>query len=146
MPPINSPTARCCRVPYFPRLRALALFGRRPPQRVDSLVMPASENLHMSGSCTRSRTSYVAVAEMGLCDICGMALLSHVSSSSSPSGLRPNVISDVANDLCHRNDLCLDLCRRAPWPHSQLTTRPVRYRAQRSRLDVRSRHANLEFV
>jgi hypothetical protein len=30
--------------PYFPRLRALALFGRRPPQRVDSLVMPASEN------------------------------------------------------------------------------------------------------
>ncbi len=35
-----------CRVPYFPRLRALALFGRRPPPRVDSLVMPASENLH----------------------------------------------------------------------------------------------------
>jgi hypothetical protein len=27
----------------------LALFGRRPPQRVDSLVMPASENLHMIG-------------------------------------------------------------------------------------------------
>jgi hypothetical protein len=24
----------------------LALFGRRSPQRVDSLVMPASENLH----------------------------------------------------------------------------------------------------
>src|SRR6266436_5411074 len=35
-------------VPHFPRFRALALFGRRPPQRVDSLVMPASENLHMS--------------------------------------------------------------------------------------------------
>jgi hypothetical protein len=33
-------------VPNFPRLRALALFGRRPPQRVDSLLMPASENLH----------------------------------------------------------------------------------------------------
>ena len=30
----------------LPRLRALALFGRRSPQRVDSLVMPASENLH----------------------------------------------------------------------------------------------------
>jgi hypothetical protein len=27
----------------------LALFGRRPPQRVDSLLMPASENLHRSG-------------------------------------------------------------------------------------------------
>jgi hypothetical protein len=25
----------------------LALFGRRSPQRVDSLVMPASENLHI---------------------------------------------------------------------------------------------------
>jgi hypothetical protein len=28
----------------------LALFGRRPPQRVDSLLMPASENLHNNGS------------------------------------------------------------------------------------------------
>jgi hypothetical protein len=28
----------------------LALFGRRPPQRVDSLLMPASENLHNIGS------------------------------------------------------------------------------------------------
>src|SRR6266481_1547335 len=28
-------------VPHFPRFRALALFGRRPPQCVDSLVMPA---------------------------------------------------------------------------------------------------------
>src|SRR3984893_9463467 len=36
-------------VPHSPRLRALALFGRRPPQLVDSLVMPASENLHTSG-------------------------------------------------------------------------------------------------
>src|SRR5713101_1268015 len=37
-------------MPHFPRFRALALFGRRPPQRVDSLVMPASENLHIVGS------------------------------------------------------------------------------------------------
>src|SRR5882757_10582875 len=36
-------------VPHFPRFRALALFGRRPPHRVDSLVMPASENLHNTG-------------------------------------------------------------------------------------------------
>src|SRR5467141_1016365 len=35
----------CC----GPRFRALALFGRRPQERVDSLVMPASENLHRSG-------------------------------------------------------------------------------------------------
>src|SRR5467141_2768178 len=37
-------------VPHFPRFRALALFGRRSPQCVDSLVMPASENLHNSGA------------------------------------------------------------------------------------------------
>src|ERR1700686_820490 len=40
-------------VPHFPRLRALALFGRRPPQLVDSLVLPASENLHTNGHPAR---------------------------------------------------------------------------------------------
>jgi hypothetical protein len=49
-PTLNPHSTRCQPVPNFPRLRALALFGRRPPQRVDSLLMPASENLHMSGS------------------------------------------------------------------------------------------------
>jgi hypothetical protein len=44
-------------VPHFPRFRALALFGRRPLQRVDSLVMPASENLHRNGPDDRKRTS-----------------------------------------------------------------------------------------
>jgi hypothetical protein len=29
-----------------PRFRALALFGRRPPERVVGIVVPASENLH----------------------------------------------------------------------------------------------------
>jgi hypothetical protein len=33
-------------VPNTPRFRALALFGRRPPERVDDLCIPASENLH----------------------------------------------------------------------------------------------------
>src|SRR5258708_7101450 len=42
-------------VPHFPRLRALALFGRRPPQLVDSLVMPASENLHTGRLMHRSK-------------------------------------------------------------------------------------------
>ena len=35
-----------------PRFRALVLFGRRPHQRVDSLVMPATENLHTSAVST----------------------------------------------------------------------------------------------
>jgi hypothetical protein len=41
-------------VPNFPRLRALALFGRRPPQRVEGFVMPASKNLHTTGHAVRS--------------------------------------------------------------------------------------------
>src|SRR3989454_12591818 len=36
--------------PHTPRFRALALFGRRPPERVDDLGIPASENLHINGS------------------------------------------------------------------------------------------------
>ena len=35
-------------VPNTPRFRALALFRRRPPERVDDLDIPASENLHTS--------------------------------------------------------------------------------------------------
>ena len=35
--------------PNFPRLRALALFGRRPPECEAPLVIPASKNLHRTG-------------------------------------------------------------------------------------------------
>src|SRR5207342_2662935 len=50
-PPTYDPhSTRCTAGATLPRLRALALFGRRPPQRVDSLLMPASENLHRTGS------------------------------------------------------------------------------------------------
>jgi len=53
VPRLNLRSARGTAVPHFPRFRALALFGRRPPQRVDSLVMPAhsrppSSHLSMS--------------------------------------------------------------------------------------------------
>ena len=33
-------------MPHTPQFRALALFGRRLPKRVDGLGVPASENLH----------------------------------------------------------------------------------------------------
>src|SRR6266849_9129056 len=50
VPRLNLHSARAAPpVPHFPRFRALALFGRRSPQCVDSLVMPASENLHRTG-------------------------------------------------------------------------------------------------
>src|ERR1700686_3544399 len=44
-------------VPHFPRFRALALFGRRPQERVDSVV-PASKNLHTSGLMHRSKITF----------------------------------------------------------------------------------------
>src|SRR5882757_1552427 len=53
-------------VPHFPRFRALALFGRRPPQRVDSLVMPASENLHNNGLMQAQETANPRPAAVGL--------------------------------------------------------------------------------
>ena len=47
----NPHRARCTVAPHRPRFRALALFGRRPPQRVDSLIIagvrkPAQERPH----------------------------------------------------------------------------------------------------
>jgi hypothetical protein len=47
-------------VPNFPRLRALALFGRRPPQRVERFFMPASKNLHKSRHPRNERVRQLA--------------------------------------------------------------------------------------
>jgi hypothetical protein len=41
-------------VPHTPRFPALALFGRRPPERVDDLCIPASENLHTNRQSPRT--------------------------------------------------------------------------------------------
>src|ERR1700730_5984869 len=62
--PIAEPAARPTEA-YLPRFRALALFERRPPERVDSSSLPASENLHRSGldtlassgSCHRTKAA-----------------------------------------------------------------------------------------
>ena len=54
--PIAEPAARPNRA-SLPRFRALALFGRRPPERVESSVIPASENLHRSRLMYRSKDS-----------------------------------------------------------------------------------------
>jgi hypothetical protein len=48
-------------VPRTPRFRALALFGRRPSERVDGLGIPASENLHMSRRQPLPRISKVGL-------------------------------------------------------------------------------------
>src|SRR6476661_2789485 len=39
----NPHSVRCTAATHLPRFRALALLGRRPPQRVDDIVIPASE-------------------------------------------------------------------------------------------------------
>ena len=38
-------------MPHFPRFRALALFRRRSPERIQGSSLPASENLHKRGLC-----------------------------------------------------------------------------------------------
>ncbi len=45
----NPHSARSTAPANVPRFRALALFGRRPPQCVEGFVMPASKNLHNNG-------------------------------------------------------------------------------------------------
>ena len=61
----------------LPRLRALALFGRRPPQRVDSLLMPASENLHNNGRPELDRP----------CRLCAISGIMHGSKSGAGRAL-----------------------------------------------------------
>src|SRR6202163_3800498 len=48
----NPHSARGTAPAYVPRFRALALFGRRPQERVEGFVMPASKNLHKSRQMT----------------------------------------------------------------------------------------------
>ena len=49
--PVLNPLSACCLAgAQLPRLRALALFGRRPVQRAERFVVPASKNQHTSGS------------------------------------------------------------------------------------------------
>jgi hypothetical protein len=48
-------SGKCSIIPteaYLPRFRALALFGRRPPQRVIRSSFPASENVHKAQNRT----------------------------------------------------------------------------------------------
>jgi hypothetical protein len=73
-------------VPYFPRFRALALFGRRPPQRVDSIVMPASENLHNKRLMRRSKRH--------LYSITSSVRASSIGEGSAPECLRSLEIDD----------------------------------------------------
>ena len=56
-PQPNPHSVRCTAATHLPRFRALALLGRRPPQRVDGLVIPASEKPAQKQSCVGRITS-----------------------------------------------------------------------------------------
>jgi len=45
-------------VPNFPRLRALALFGRRLVECAERLSLPASKNQHISGLMHRCKQPF----------------------------------------------------------------------------------------
>ena len=49
-------------VPNFPRLRALALFGRRLVERAERLSLPASKNLHSFGLMRCNKEAYSITA------------------------------------------------------------------------------------
>jgi hypothetical protein len=57
-------------VPHPPRFRALALFGRRPPERVDRLGIPASENLHKTGPNAQALVKLYR----GIADVCSFSV------------------------------------------------------------------------
>jgi len=87
-------------VPNFPRLRALALFGRRPPQRVEGFLMPASKNLHISRLMHRSKANPIrslrprgASTDAGRSRPSALAVFRLTTSSSAPAdqpaSLRP---------------------------------------------------------
>src|SRR5439155_23036169 len=61
------------------RFRALALFGRRSPERVVRSSLPASENLHKTGLMHRSKQY--------LYSITSSARVSTVAGTSRPSAL-----------------------------------------------------------
>jgi integrase/recombinase XerD len=93
-PPSNPHSARCpaapAGAPNLPRLRALALFGRRPPQRVERFVIPASKKLHRFGLMHRSKQlrlfdHIVGAGEQKMRD-CDLAELTRREESKFPEG------------------------------------------------------------
>jgi hypothetical protein len=66
----------------------MALFGRRPQERVDSVVIPASKNQHMS----RSRPSFDRLAGAGKCT--PLSFLARVQLTLKLSGRAAHFASD----------------------------------------------------
>ena len=107
-------------VPHFPRFRALALFGRRPQERVDRLVNPASENLRITGrkqpqqiaALRRVREELAARLGRGVLAVLRLMTNSNLVGSASPS-LRVSV--DVAWPLWNKGE---QFYTDASWPFS----------------------------
>jgi hypothetical protein len=68
----NPHSARGTAPAYVPRFRALALFGRRPQERVEGFVMPASKNLHntdMPMSAQKEKSRLTAASQFNCDDL-----------------------------------------------------------------------------
>ena len=52
-------------MPHFKRFRALALFTRRPHERVEGSSLPASENLHITGIHGQLAENYPTIHAVG---------------------------------------------------------------------------------
>jgi hypothetical protein len=68
----NPHSTRGTAAAHIPRFRALALFGRRPLERVDSPAIPASENLHTFRSNemhSRGCQQRAAARHLARCDV-----------------------------------------------------------------------------
>jgi hypothetical protein len=60
-------------VPNFPRLRALALFGRRSVEPCGAFLLPASKNLHITGLIRRSKWHHYSITSSADCWRCNGA-------------------------------------------------------------------------
>jgi hypothetical protein len=77
----------------------LALFGRRPPERVDGPVIPASENLHNSGLMHRNKFVLFATSLPRLsigCAIPGLIPTAVSNHADTPADVWSNADSWVA--------------------------------------------------
>ena len=76
-------------LPHRPRFRALALFGRRPPERVERFVLPAAENLHTSGCEQSQQTTLYSITssarsrkDSGIASLRALAVVRSMTSSN----------------------------------------------------------------
>ena len=115
----NPHSTRGTAAAHIPRFRALALFGRRPSERVDSPAISASENLHNSRHCGCARSLPASLMGSGFADRPRLLI-------GCIEGIQLTILIELANksifnEVCNRDPQhagimdryhCLHLCQR----------------------------------